>query len=304
MGRSPSLWSCSKQEDGINRGAWTASEDKILSEYVKTHGVGRWRSLPIKTGLKRCAKSCRLRWLNYLRPDIKRGNISPEEEELLIRLYRLLGNRWALIAGRLPGRTDNEIKNYWNTHLSKRIQKGEFKHKFQNHFKRKHMPSDSNYGEDRVVDKNINAGEDTPSKATGEISCARAVGKVDNLDKYNQDNVPVTNEGINQEGGLRAADDNVVEIDTSKSWLQLLLEDCMGEYHYNLLQPNIMTNTKCGTDYDNQFPSPTLGRDILLQENGASSCNFFDQEFPHSKEFISPYSDNCLDLGEPSFVIP
>lgn len=59
--------------------------------------------------------------MNYLRPDIKRGNISPDEDDLIIRLHSLLGNRWSLIAGRLPGRTDNEIKNYWNTHLSKRL---------------------------------------------------------------------------------------------------------------------------------------------------------------------------------------
>ncbi|XP_059651213.1 transcription factor MYB1-like isoform X2 [Cornus florida] len=70
-------------------------------------------------GLLRCGKSCRLRWMNYLRPDIKRGNISPEEDDLIVRMHALLGNRWSLIAGRLPGRTDNEIKNYWNTHLSK-----------------------------------------------------------------------------------------------------------------------------------------------------------------------------------------
>ncbi|KAH7519460.1 hypothetical protein FEM48_Zijuj08G0038500 [Ziziphus jujuba var. spinosa] len=59
--------------------------------------------------------------MNYLRPDIKRGNITPDEDDLIIRLHSLLGNRWSLIAGRLPGRTDNEIKNYWNTHLSKRL---------------------------------------------------------------------------------------------------------------------------------------------------------------------------------------
>ncbi|KAK8611957.1 hypothetical protein V6N13_131991 [Hibiscus sabdariffa] len=59
--------------------------------------------------------------MNYLRPDIKRGNITPDEEDLIIRLHSLLGNRWSLIAGRLPGRTDNEIKNYWNTHLGKRL---------------------------------------------------------------------------------------------------------------------------------------------------------------------------------------
>lgn len=115
MGRSPC---CSKE--GLNRGAWTALEDKILTSYIKAHGEGKWRNLPKRAGLKRCGKSCRLRWLNYLRPDIKRGNISHDEEELIIRLHKLLGNRWSLIAGRLPGRTDNEIKNYWNTTLGKK----------------------------------------------------------------------------------------------------------------------------------------------------------------------------------------
>ncbi|KAJ7951532.1 MYB transcription factor [Quillaja saponaria] len=119
MGRNPC---CSKDED-LNRGAWTAMEDKLLTDYVKTHGEGKWRSLTKRAGLKRCGKSCRLRWLNYLRPDIKRGNITHDEEELIIRLHKLLGNRWSLIAGRLPGRTDNEIKNYWNTNLRRRLQK-------------------------------------------------------------------------------------------------------------------------------------------------------------------------------------
>ncbi|KAH9299074.1 hypothetical protein KI387_030756, partial [Taxus chinensis] len=103
----------------IKRGAWTAQEDFILVKYISIHGEGQWRALPKNAGLKRCGKSCRLRWLNYLRPNIKRGNISPDEEELIIRMHKLLGNRWSLIAGRLPGRTDNEVKNYWNTHLSK-----------------------------------------------------------------------------------------------------------------------------------------------------------------------------------------
>eukprot|EP01018_Ginkgo_biloba_P012570 Gb_02020 [translate_table: standard] len=118
MGRAPC---CS--EVGFHRGAWTAREDMLLTKHIEANGEGHWWALPKKAGLLRCGKSCRLRWLNYLRPDIKRGNISPAEEELIIRLHTLLGNRWSLIAGRLPGRTDNEIKNFWNTHVSKKLRR-------------------------------------------------------------------------------------------------------------------------------------------------------------------------------------
>ncbi|XP_059646457.1 transcription repressor MYB5-like [Cornus florida] len=106
---------------GLKRGPWTPEEDDLLANYVRKEGEGRWRTLPKRAGLLRCGKSCRLRWVNYLRPNVKRGQIAPDEEDLILRLHRLLGNRWALIAGRIPGRTDNEIKNYWNTHLSKKL---------------------------------------------------------------------------------------------------------------------------------------------------------------------------------------
>ncbi|KAG5225075.1 hypothetical protein OIU77_005456 [Salix suchowensis] len=109
---------CSK--DGLNKGAWTPVEDKMLLDYLKIHGEGKWSNIVRETGLKRCGKSCRLRWMNYLRPGIRRGNFSDDEEDLIIRMHKLLGNRWSLIAGRLPGRTDNEIKNYWHTTIAKK----------------------------------------------------------------------------------------------------------------------------------------------------------------------------------------
>lgn len=116
MGRKP----CCDSKDRLNKGPWTQDEDLRLAQIIQAHGEGRWSALAIKAGLKRCGKSCRFRWVNYLRPNLKRGNISPDEEDLIIRLHKLLGNRWALIAGRIPGRTDNEVKNYWNTRLNKK----------------------------------------------------------------------------------------------------------------------------------------------------------------------------------------
>ncbi|XP_061373583.1 transcription factor MYB17 isoform X2 [Gastrolobium bilobum] len=117
MGRTPC---CEKM--GLKKGPWTAEEDEVLVNYIKKNGGhGSWRSLPKLAGLLRCGKSCRLRWTNYLRPDIKRGPFTLEEEKLVIQLHGMLGNRWAAIASQLPGRTDNEIKNLWNTHLKKRL---------------------------------------------------------------------------------------------------------------------------------------------------------------------------------------
>ncbi|KAI9192215.1 hypothetical protein LWI28_019628 [Acer negundo] len=110
-----------KNNNQAKRGLWKPEEDLILKNYVETHGEGNWAAVSENSGLMRGGKSCRLRWKNYLRPNIKRGCMSQEEEDLIIRMHKLLGNRWSLIAGRLPGRTDNEVKNYWNTHLNKKL---------------------------------------------------------------------------------------------------------------------------------------------------------------------------------------
>ncbi|KAJ8775249.1 hypothetical protein K2173_020253 [Erythroxylum novogranatense] len=118
MGRPPCC-----DRSNVKKGLWTAEEDAKILAYVSNYGVGNWTLVPKKAGLNRCGKSCRLRWTNYLRPDLKHDSFTSQEEELIINLHEAIGSRWSIIAKQLPGRTDNDVKNYWNTKLRKKLRK-------------------------------------------------------------------------------------------------------------------------------------------------------------------------------------
>ncbi|KAK4797143.1 hypothetical protein SAY86_029469 [Trapa natans] len=111
-------------KQALKKGPWTAAEDAILMEYVRKNGEGNWNAVQKNTSLARCGKSCRLRWTNHLRPNLKKGSFTQEEESLILHLHAQLGNKWARMAAQLPGRTDNEIKNFWNTRIKRRIRQG------------------------------------------------------------------------------------------------------------------------------------------------------------------------------------
>ncbi|TVU29044.1 hypothetical protein EJB05_20586 [Eragrostis curvula] len=113
---------CDKPKPSYRKGLWSPEEDEKLRDYIIRYGHGCWSALPGKAGLNRNGKSCRLRWINYLRPGLKHGMFSPEEEETVMSLHAALGNKWSRIARHLPGRTDNEVKNYWNSYLKKRVE--------------------------------------------------------------------------------------------------------------------------------------------------------------------------------------
>ncbi|GER54720.1 myb domain protein 65 [Striga asiatica] len=113
-----------ENHSSLKKGPWTTAEDAILIEYVTKHGEGNWNAVQKHSGLVRCGKSCRLRWANHLRPDLKKGAFTPEEERHIIELHAKMGNKWARMAAELPGRTDNEIKNFWNTRMKRRQRAG------------------------------------------------------------------------------------------------------------------------------------------------------------------------------------
>ncbi|GLJ10040.1 hypothetical protein SUGI_0120700 [Cryptomeria japonica] len=271
MGRTP----CCAQV-GLKRGRWTAEEDEILTKYIQTHGEGSWRDLPKNAGLLRCGKSCRLRWINYLRLDLRRGNISAEEEELIIKLHGLLGNRWSQIAGRLPGRTDNEIKNYWNTHLSRKLgDRGidpvthkpfyqSFSLQTKTHAKSE-QNSSINTSKESADTENL-LEKDQPTREKSVVITGTFKRKKDYQDKGAPRKKKATTEKhssvISSQSTLESCSENI----PNESELKILSHDC-----------SLIVEEECGPVQDDEHPTSSF------TEN---SLNLWDETFSSS---ILPY---------------
>lgn len=248
----------------LKKGPWTSAEDAILVEYVTKHGEGNWNAVQKHSGLARCGKSCRLRWANHLRPDLKKGAFTPEEERRIIELHAKMGNKWARMAVELPGRTDNEIKNYWNTRIKRRQRAG--------------LPV---YPPD-ICMHSLELDEDLQSDNMNNLSSGN-VHHPDLMPMNTFDIPPVEfkslelNRQIYTPGILDFPGGNLIDMPASS----LLPQGLHSPYHNKPLHPTV------------HQPKRLRGSELLFPGLNAPMCNAFPGENQYQ-------SDSCMQIGKSS----
>ncbi|KAL1805535.1 hypothetical protein ACET3Z_028603 [Daucus carota] len=281
MGRSPC---CDK--NGLKKGPWTPEEDQKLMDYIQKNGYGNWRTLPKNAGLQRCGKSCRLRWTNYLRPDIKRGKFSLEEEEAIIQLHSVLGNKWSTIAARLPGRTDNEIKNYWNTSIRKKLLRNGIDP--VTHNPRLDLLDLSTFFTSNLYNS---------SQFMNLLSASRSSGPHPNL--LNADNfLPSTYQNIEN---FVSTEDRISNLDNAS--LQPSPAQELVQFSNELIEPNADQFTSFSTAGLNEWQCSEMGSNVNYgyygsgQENSGFGSNNSNNNMSYTSVMSTPQSASPLNLN-------
>ncbi|MED6167991.1 hypothetical protein PIB30_008015 [Stylosanthes scabra] len=267
---------CYKQK--LRKGLWSPEEDEKLLRHITKYGHGCWSSVPKQAGLQRCGKSCRLRWINYLRPDLKRGTFSQEEENLIIELHAVLGNRWSQIAAQLPGRTDNEIKNLWNSCLKKKLRQRGIDPVTHKPFSEIQNNNNNNNG---LEEKSQGQGQEKALSNDNELNLLRS-------ESSNKSEAASSYDHHHQQGLVPTSSTNNKDM-----FLDTCSADFMGNY-------NNMSS----------YASSSSTVTVVTDNNSNSCCNWFTPQtsrpfdinsvdFTSSSSFLPPASSFCYNKQQP-----